>query len=109
MANKVWNHKEFTEADNATDIIFHKGSGNDDQNNKYFNFELGSNVRAVVIDTDKNISLVSINDETADNALTIVADAPFTRRADALLVDWSKFKLRTLDTNTRISVSVFIV
>ena len=109
MVHNVWNNKESTVATAGTEITFHKTIGTDTATDKYLDFELNSTIRALIINPDKNVSMISINDEEADNALTIIGNKGFTRSGDSLLNTWSKIKIRTLENNTKLTVTVFIL
>ncbi len=103
----VWNNDEFTVVDSAIEITFHKGSGTDTDTDRYLGFAADDIIRALIIDPDKNILLISINGEEAKVPRTIRGDKGFTRSGDSWLKAWNKFTIRTVNATTKITVTAF--
>ena len=108
MTNTIWNNDELIVSDAGTEITFHKGSGDDTATDRYLNIDFDSSIRALIIDPDKNILLMSIDEEEPKYPRTIRGDKGFTRSGDAWLKQWNKLKIRTVDANTKVTVTVFL-
>ena len=107
MTQKVWNNYELTLSSSGDEVTFYKGSGTDTAVAKYLNFQADAIIKALMIVTDKNALLISINGEEPNTARTLVADKGLTISGDAWVQVWNNFKIRAASATTDVKVTAF--
>lgn len=108
MVQRVWNNKEFTLTTAGDEVTIHKKDGTDSATDKYLNFQDDAIMKSISIIPDKEALLISINGESADNPMTLVAKKGLVKRASGFIGVWNYFKIRAVDDTTDVKVIVFI-